>query len=139
MCILQAINNWRRERPGNEATILVGGVWATSKPGFPFWILSHSFGEKFKAARQNPERKPGFEAVGSGYETRWLFTINPKVPCIIYRGGSGRGGRGHGGPMPPPLGLVPRETRRFATRLAHVASLTHCTSLYESLLHVLHT
>ena len=34
---------------------------------------------------------------------------------------------GHGGPMPPPSGLSPRETRRFATRLAHVASLTQYT------------
>ena len=48
-------------------------------------------------------------------------------------------GGGHGGPMPPPSGLSPRKTRRFATRLAHVATLTQCTSLYESLLHVLHT
>ena len=41
--------------------------------------------------------------------------------------------------MPPPSGLSPRETRRFATRLAHVATLTRCTYLYTSLLHVLHT
>ena len=42
-------------------------------------------------------------------------------------------GGGHGGPMPPPSGLSPCETQRFATRLAHVATLTQCTSLYTSL------
>ena len=55
-----------------------------------------------------------------------------------HRGGT----RGGGGAWdPPPFGTKPaRETRRFATRLAHVATLAQCTSLlYESLLHVLHT
>ena len=51
----------------------------------------------------------------------------------------GGGGGWHGGPMPPPSRLSPRETQGFTTRLAHVATLTQCTSLYESLLRVLHT
>ena len=44
----------------------------------------------------------------------------------------------HGGPMPPPSGLSKHKTRRFTARLAHVATPTQRTSLYESLLHVLH-
>ena len=49
-----------------------------------------------------------------------------------------RGGS-RGGAVPPPSGLSPHETWRFATRLAHIATLMQCTSLYESQLHVLHT
>ena len=66
-----------------------------------------------------------------------IGTVNVHSVCSASAGADPGGG--HGGPMPPPSGLSPRKTPRFATRLAHVATLTQCTSLYESLLHVLHT
>ena len=65
--------------------------------------------------------------------------FSDKTPCKLALPAGADPGGGHGGPMPPPSGLSPRKTRGFATRLAHVATLTQCTSLYESLLHVLHT
>ena len=39
------------------------------------------------------------------------------------------------GGLCPPLGLSKCEQQRFTTRLAHVATQTQYTSLYESLLH----
>ena len=45
------------------------------------------------------------------------------IHTAVTEAGADPGG-GHGGPMPPPSGLSPRETRRFVTRLAHVATLT---------------
>ena len=54
-----------------------------------------------------------------------ILTIKLANTSSGSRGGGGGGGGGHGGPMPPPppppSGLSPRETRRFATHLAHVA------------------
>ena len=50
----------------------------------------------------------------------------------------GRGGA-LGAHASPPSGLCQRKTQRFTAQLAHVATLTQRTSLYESLLHVLHT
>ena len=77
---------------------------------------------------------------GTGFMSRALSSLLCYViTAFSVIAGADLGGGGHGGPMPPPSGLSPRETRRFATRLAHVATLMQCTSLYESLLHVLHT
>ena len=44
---------------------------------------------------------------------------------LVFAGADLGGEGGQGGPMPPPpSGLSRRETRGFATRLAHVATIS---------------
>ena len=70
-----------------------------------------------------PRPQPPRERAGSGHET------TPRADP---------GGGGHGGAHAPSFGTK-QARNSFTARLAHVATPTQRTSLYEQLLHVLQT
>ena len=71
--------------------------------------------------RSNNGEVPKFNTQCSGCEITSGSGLGKGISSAIA--GADLGG-GQGGPMPPPSGLSRRETRRFATRLAHVATIS---------------